>query len=178
MAALAVPNPGPPPPVAACSLPEKLAAEERRRVVLVRERDTLDASAKMIDLTSAKVFRAIRQPADDIAGALLTHRAEAADVLRAFVSRIDCTPFGSGRGRGYPFKGLGGYRAIFGETFPTTGVPDGTRLLRTFGSRVSPPWRLCQAEIPRAARMARYVRYLARVDTTGASYCVEFVFQP
>jgi site-specific DNA recombinase len=124
---------------AAAPLLEKLAAEESRRVALIRERDILDASAKTIDLTSGKVLRAIRQRADDIRSALLTHREEAADVLRAFVSRIDCTPFGSGRGRGYRFKGTGDYGALFGETFPARGVPDGTT------SRDVWPWRLTAA---------------------------------
>jgi hypothetical protein len=114
---------------ATAPLLEKLAAEEARRGALVREHAALDASAKTIDLTSEKILRAIRQRANDIRGALLTHREEAAEILRAFVSRIDCTPFGSGRGRGYRFKGRGDYGALFGENFPTRGVPDGIRRL-------------------------------------------------
>jgi hypothetical protein len=49
------------------------------------------------------------------------------EVLRAFVARIDCTPFGSGRARGYPFKGVGDYGALFGETPLTRGVLEGKR---------------------------------------------------
>jgi hypothetical protein len=120
---------------ATAPLLEKLAAEEARRGALVREHAALDASAKTIDLTSEKILRAIRQRANDIRGALLTHREEATEVLRAFVSRIDCTPFGSGRGRGYRFEGLDDYGALFGETLPTRGVPDGIRRL-VAGSRI------------------------------------------
>jgi hypothetical protein len=74
---------------ATAPLLEKLAAEEARRGALVREHAALDASARTIDLTSEKILRAIRQRANDIRDALLTHREEAAEVLRAFVSRID-----------------------------------------------------------------------------------------
>ena len=42
-------------------------------------------------------------------------------MLRAFVDRIDFTPFGAGRARGFTFEGAGDYGALVGTTNAHTG---------------------------------------------------------
>jgi hypothetical protein len=76
------------------------------------------------------VRRALLRQASQVRAALLAHRDEARDVLRAFVPAITFTPYGSRRGRGYTFQGTGTYGALLGETPRPNGVPDGIRATR------------------------------------------------
>jgi hypothetical protein len=104
-----------------------VASEEARRTELVRERDTLGAVDQALDLTQARVVRAIRARAADIRASLLEHRAEARDVLHAFLEVITFTRFGKGRARGYDFDGDGDHGALFGQITARAGdVPEGT----------------------------------------------------
>ena len=109
------------------SLLAKLTTEEHRRVELQRERDALDVAAKTTDLFTAKMRKAIVRAAGEVKAALLDDREGAAEVLKAFVPQIRCTPFGAGHGRGYDFEGTGDYGALIGQTLARRGVPDGIR---------------------------------------------------
>ena len=85
----------------------------------------VDALTGAAGFASAAARRALLRQATRIRAALLDHRAEARDVLRAFVDRTECTPFGTRKGRGYTFEANGTYGALFGETHLADGVPDG-----------------------------------------------------
>jgi site-specific DNA recombinase len=97
-------------------LVEKLGQEATRRAELERERTTLDALDGAAAFATATARRALLRQATRIRAALLDHRGEARDVLRAFVDRIDFTPFGAGRARGFTFEGTGDYGALVGTT--------------------------------------------------------------
>src|SRR5262245_26958556 len=104
---------------------DKLTREETRRADLSRESDALEVAAQTVDLYSAKLWKAIRAAAQNVQAALHEHPDGAREVLSAFASRIECTPFGKGHGGGYDFKGLGDYGALLGETPARRGVPEG-----------------------------------------------------
>jgi hypothetical protein len=97
-------------------LVEKLGQEATRRAALERERTTPDAADGAAAFATATARRALLRQATRIRAALLEHRGEARDVLRAFVDRIDFTPFGAGRARGFTFEGIGDYGALVGTT--------------------------------------------------------------
>jgi site-specific DNA recombinase len=94
----------------------KLTEEERQRQALEQERAALQALDGAAELASAALRRTLRVQAARIREALLEHPAEARDVLVAFLPRIDFTPFGEGRARGFEFHGTGDYGALAGNT--------------------------------------------------------------
>jgi hypothetical protein len=104
----------------------KLSEETTRRQAIERERGGRDALDGTADFATTAVRRALLRQASQVRAALLAHRDEARDVLRAFVPAITFTPYGSRRARGYTFKGTGTYGALLGETPRPSGVPDGT----------------------------------------------------
>ena len=111
---------------------DKLGPETARRQAIEREIEALDALDGAADFTSAAVRRALLRQASQVRVALLAHRDEARDVLRAFVPAITFTPYGTGRARGYHFAATGTYGALLGETPRPNGVPDGGTSLAHF----------------------------------------------
>jgi hypothetical protein len=92
----------------------------------MREMALLD-HAHAADFASAAVRRALLRQAARVRAALLEHREEARDVLRAFVPKIHFQPFGARKSRGYTFDEKGTYGGLVGETRRNDGVPDGIR---------------------------------------------------
>jgi site-specific DNA recombinase len=94
----------------------KLAEEEGRRQELERERAALTGLDGAAELATAALRRALLKAAARVREGLHAHPAEARDVLAAFVPRIEFTPFGNGRARGFEFEGIGDYGALTGNT--------------------------------------------------------------
>src|ERR1700730_4338776 len=133
----------------------KLNLEKARKDVLTAERSRLMGMLRGADLDAGTIKADLRTKVRDVTALLTRHTVQARQMLRKLLAdKIELEPVGSGRQRGYRFKGiLTVDRLIEGDVFQTDGrhALAKTRLLNNTPDRGGPngPRTLLYSDIPR-----------------------------
>jgi len=110
----------------------RLGAEKARKTALSADLGRLERLAKVASVDVAQIAQKLRTRVSDVAGVLGRQTVQARQMLRKILAdKIDLEPVGSGRQRGYRFRGnLSLEKLIAGEAMHNTSVsggPNGTR---------------------------------------------------
>lgn len=118
----------------------RLNAEKARKTALQAELAKLEQVAQVATLDPTTLERTLRERVSDVTGLLGRHTAQARQMLRKVLAdKIELEPVGSGRQRGYRFRGaLATERLIGGEAFQTSLSVVAPRGLEPFGNPANP----------------------------------------
>ena len=110
----------------------RLSTEKARKTALTADLGRLQRLAKVASVNIDEIAQTLRRRLNDVAGVLGRHTVQARQMLRKILAdKIELEPVGSGRHRGYKFRGnLSLEKLIAGEAMNNTsdcGGPNGTQ---------------------------------------------------
>jgi hypothetical protein len=136
----------------------RLTTEKARKTALTADFSRLERVAKVASLNIDQIAQKLRARVNDVAGVLGRQTVQARQMLRKILAdKIELEPVGSGRHRGYKFRGtLNLERLIEGEAMNNTsdgGGPNGIRhplqLFRSVASSIDARRKTSRVRNPR-----------------------------
>ena len=84
----------------------RLSTEKARNTALTADLGRLERLAKVVSVNTDEIAQKLRGRINDVAGVLGRHTVQARQMLRKILAdKIELEPVGSGRQRGYKFRG-------------------------------------------------------------------------
>jgi len=99
----------------------RLTVEKARKTALEAELTKLGQVAQVVSLDAARLKKTLEERVSDVAGLLGRHTAQGRQMLRKILAdKIELEAVGSGRKRGYRFRGALAIERLSGEALQTS----------------------------------------------------------